>query len=85
MEMEMNKKNIETFLEENNMDYLYLLLSNLEVHRLSNLPFTIRQNLGKKITEMALEHVAANEIPDYIFSEPQEELEEPIISEQPQE
>jgi len=58
---------VEKFLENNNMTYLFLLLANLEVERLSNLPFTVKKNLRDKITNLALEHIAQNEVPDYIF------------------
>ncbi|MDY6915899.1 MAG: hypothetical protein SVM86_06260 [Candidatus Cloacimonadota bacterium] len=61
----MNKV-VEEFLEKNNMDYLFLLLANLEVERLANLPYPVRKKFDKKITEMALEHVAKGEIPDYV-------------------
>jgi len=64
---------IEKFLEKNNMNYLFLLLANLEVERLSNLPYTIKKNFNEKITELALRHVAMNEIPDYVFNEDDEE------------
>ena len=56
------------------MTYLFLLLTNLEVERLSNLPYTLKRSFKKKITEMALEHVAANEIPDYVISNPEEDI-----------
>jgi hypothetical protein len=61
-----SSKRVEKFLEENNMDYLFLLLANLEVERLSNLPYTVRKKFEKRITDMALEHVAKGEIPDYV-------------------
>ena len=65
---------VDEFLEKNNMTYLFLILANLEAERLSNLPESIKRKFDKKITELALEHVAANEIPDYIVeSEEQEE------------
>ncbi|MFO7896213.1 MAG: hypothetical protein R6U84_04705 [Candidatus Cloacimonadales bacterium] len=60
---------VEKFLEENNFTYLYLLLANLEAERLSNLPYSVRKNFTKKLTSMALDHIAANEIPDYIVEE----------------
>lgn len=60
---------VERFLEENNFTYLYLLLANLEAERLSNLPYSVRKNFQKKVTSMALEHIAANDIPDYIVEE----------------
>jgi len=63
---------IETFLEKNNMDYLFLLLCNLEVNRLNTLPFSVKKTFPAKITEFALEHVAKNEIPDYIVEQEEE-------------
>ncbi len=65
---------IEEFLEKNNMTYLFLLLTNLEVERLSNLPFTLRKSFKKKVTEMALEHVVNNEIPDYASTTSEEKI-----------
>ena len=61
--------NVEKFLEDNNMTYLFLLLANLEVERLSNLPFTVKKAFKDKLTNMALEHIAENEVPDYIFED----------------
>lgn len=66
---------IERFLEENNMNYLYLILANLEVDRLSKLPGSAKEAL-EKITELALEHVAINEIPDYVLDFIEENLTE---------
>ena len=60
---------MEEFLEKHNMTYLFLILADLEVERLSNMPYTIKKNFDEKITEMALRHVAENEIPDYIVEE----------------
>ena len=64
-----NSSIVENFLEDHNMTYLFLLLANLEVDRLSNLPFTVRKKFDGKITKLALEHIALNSIPDYIFEE----------------
>jgi len=69
MEENLLNNKIEKFLENKNMTYLFMILSNLEVERLSNLPFTIKKGLGKKITEVALNHVIQNKIPDYIMME----------------
>ena len=69
MEENLLNNKIEKFLENKNMTYLFMILSNLEVERLSNLPFTIKKGLGKKITEVALNHVVQNKIPDYIMME----------------
>jgi len=57
---------IEHFLEKGNMNYLYCLLTNLEIERLNKLPSYVKQKFGEKITELAMEHVADNEIPDYL-------------------
>lgn len=64
---------IESFLESNNIDYLFLLLANLEVHRLNSLPSAIKEQFGKKLTITALEHVAENYIPDYLVEDLPEE------------
>jgi hypothetical protein len=66
---------VDEFLEKNNMTYLFLILANLEAERLNNLPESIKKKFDKKITELALEHVAANQIPDYIVEEEEEEAE----------
>ncbi|MDP8220015.1 MAG: hypothetical protein P9X26_01620 [Candidatus Stygibacter frigidus] len=72
--------NVEKFLEDNNMTYLFLMLANLEVARLSNLPDIIKKQFEGKITETALVHVAENIIPDYLADMPEipEEEEETI-------
>ena len=69
MEENLLNNKIDKFLENKNMTYLFLLLSNLEVARLSNLPFSVKKGLGKKITEVALNHVINNNVPDYIIGE----------------
>jgi hypothetical protein len=51
------------------MDYLFLLLSNLEVKRLNTLPQKVKNTFPEKITEMAMKHVAQNNIPDYIIEQ----------------
>ncbi len=62
----MINKKVEKFLENNNINYLFLLLANEEVHRLNNLPEMAKNKiLTKKITETALEHIAENRIDDY--------------------
>ncbi|MBM4399520.1 MAG: PASTA domain-containing protein [Candidatus Cloacimonetes bacterium] len=63
----MINKKVERFLEHTNMNYMFCLLSNLEVSRLNNLPSYVRQKFTDKITELAMEHVAQNEVPDYIM------------------
>lgn len=71
-------KKVNQFLETNNMDYLYLILANLEVDRLSNLPDPIKKNFKKKISDMALEHTAINEIPDYVLEMIENEADEDV-------
>jgi hypothetical protein len=63
----MINKRVETFLEHTNMNYMFCLLSNLEVLRLNALPSYIKQKFPNKITEIALDHVAQNEVPDYLM------------------
>ncbi len=70
----MINKKIETFLEKNNMNYLFCMLSNLEVQRINNLPPYVKQKFKEKITEIAMEHVAENEVPDYIIEIAEAEL-----------
>jgi hypothetical protein len=60
---------IEHFLEKHNMNYMFLLCANLEVKRLSNLPGFVKEKFDRKITEVALEHVSDNDIPDYVTEE----------------
>ncbi len=69
---------VEKFLETHNMTYLFLMLANLEVERLSNLPEHIRKKIDMKITEQALLHVAKNEVPDYIADDSADPFEEEI-------
>ncbi|HOD53501.1 MAG TPA: hypothetical protein PKJ08_03130 [Candidatus Cloacimonadota bacterium] len=69
-------KKVNQFLETNNMDYLFLILANLEVDRLSNLPDGIKKGFSKKISDMALEHAAINDIPDYILEYSETEADE---------
>ncbi len=66
MNQDSNSSIVEKFLEDNNMTYLFLLLANLEAERISNLPFSIKRILQGKVTTNALEHIAANDIPDYV-------------------
>jgi len=63
----MINKKVETFLEHTNMNYMFCLLSNLEVLRLNALPSYVKQKFSEKITEIALDHIAQNEVPDYIM------------------
>ncbi|MFO7660141.1 MAG: hypothetical protein R6V77_04445 [Candidatus Cloacimonadaceae bacterium] len=63
----MINKRIETFLEHTNMNYMFCLLSNLEVQRMNSLPPYVKQKFEQKITEIAMDHVAQNEVPDYMM------------------
>ncbi len=63
----MINKKIETFLEKNNMNYMFCMLSNLEVQRINTLPPYVKHKFTEKITEIAMEHVAENDVPDYII------------------
>ena len=64
---------VEKFLEEHNLTYLFLMLANLEVERLTALPDIIKSQFKGKLTEKALEHIALNVIPDYIGDLPASE------------
>ena len=63
----MINKKVETFLEKHNMNYMFCLLSNLEVQRINQLPPYIKQKFQQKLSEIALEHVADNDVPDYMM------------------
>ncbi len=78
MDKQGDSRIVEKFLEDNNMTYLFLLLANLEAERISNLPFTIKRTLKGKLTTTALEHIAANEIPDYVVEVEDDEDDEVI-------
>lgn len=67
-------KKIENFLEKTDMNYLFCLLSKLEAGRLSQLPVYVRNRLGEKLSVLSMEHVAENEIPDYITEIAEAEL-----------
>ncbi len=67
---------IEKYLEENNDNYMFLLLANKEIDRLNSLPGNIKRTFEKKLTEIALDHVATNKIPDYIIEHLEEEEDE---------
>ena len=62
----MNKR-VETFLEHTNMNYMFCLLSDLEVLRLNSLPPYVKQKFDTKITEISMDHISQNEIPDYMM------------------
>lgn len=72
----MSNFKIDKFLEDNNMIYMFLLLANLETERLGNLPYTVKKKLTGKVTSKALEHIATNDIPDYIIKDMKKEVEE---------
>lgn len=57
---------IENFLQKADMNFMFCLLSKLEAGRLSQLPSYVRNKFGKKLAVIAMEHVAQNEIPDYL-------------------
>ena len=59
-------KKIEDFLQKADMNYMFCLLSKLEAGRLSQLPAYVRDKFGKKVSVVAMEHVADNEVPDYL-------------------
>jgi hypothetical protein len=63
----MINKRVETFLEHTNMNYMFCLLSNLEVLRLNSLPSYVKQKFDRKITEIAMDHISQNEIPDFMM------------------
>ncbi|HHI87972.1 MAG TPA: hypothetical protein ENK03_03475 [Candidatus Cloacimonetes bacterium] len=65
----MDSKLMQQFVEENNCTFLYLILANEELKRISKIPFEIKKDLGKKLTTIALDHVAADDIPDYFIPE----------------
>ncbi|MCK9557602.1 MAG: hypothetical protein PHQ78_07765 [Candidatus Cloacimonetes bacterium] len=62
----MINEKIEGFLEKVNMNYLFCLLSKLEAQRINQFPSFVKNKFDKKITVLSMEHVAANEVPDYI-------------------
>ncbi|HNX38427.1 MAG TPA: hypothetical protein PL124_05000 [Candidatus Cloacimonadota bacterium] len=70
----MNTPKIENFLEKSDMNYLFCLLSKLEIQRINTLPAHVKQRFPEKITVMAMEHVAENEVPDYISEIAEAEL-----------
>ncbi len=62
----MTNEKIEGFLEKVNMNYLFCLLSKLEAQRINQFPSFVKNKFEKKITTLAMEHVADNDVPDYI-------------------
>lgn len=67
----MINQKIEKFLEDSDMSYMFCLLANKEIERLNKLPQSIKDSFKRPITEEALEHIAKNHIPDYMFEENQ--------------
>ena len=63
----MINEKVEKFLEANDMAYMFCLLANKEVERMNQLPQSIRDAFKRPITEEAIEHIAKNHIPDYMF------------------
>lgn len=70
----MINKKMENFLEKTDMNYLFCLLAKLEAQRISQLPTYVRQRFPEKIPIMAMDHVADNEVPDYIAEIAEAEL-----------
>ncbi|HEX37960.1 MAG TPA: hypothetical protein ENG70_03760 [Candidatus Cloacimonetes bacterium] len=65
----MDNKLMQKFIEDHNCTFLYLILANEELKRISKLPYQIQKDFDKKLTTIALEHVAAHNIPDYFIPE----------------
>ena len=70
----MINEKIESFLEKVDMNYLFCLLSKLEATRLNQFPSYVKHKFPEKITVMSMEHVADNEVPDYITELAEAEL-----------
>ncbi len=70
----MINEKIETFLEKVDMNYLFCLLSKLEAQRLNQFPTYVKHKFPNKISVLSMEHVADNEIPDYITELAEAEL-----------
>ncbi len=82
----MINEKLESFLEKADMNYLFCLLAQLEAHRLLQFPAYVKQKFEDKITIMAMNHVAENEVPDYITELAEAELaaaqESPFLEEE---
>ena len=82
----MINEKLENFLEKADMNYLFCLLAQLEAHRLLQFPAYVKQKFEDKITIMAMNHVAENEVPDYITELAEAELaaaqESPFLEEE---
>ena len=70
----MINEKIEYFLEKVDMNYLFCLLSKLEAQRLNQFPAYVKNKFGKRIPVLSMEHVADNEVPDYITELAEAEL-----------
>jgi len=70
----MINEKLETFLEKADMNFLFCLLAQLEANRLLQFPAYVRQKFEDKIAIMAMNHVAENEVPDYITELAEAEL-----------
>ncbi|HNZ88327.1 MAG: hypothetical protein QM209_00530 [Candidatus Cloacimonadota bacterium] len=77
----MINEKLENFLEKADMNYLFCLLAQLEAYRLLQLPTYVKQKFQDKITVMAMNHVAENEVPDYITELAEAELAEAELAE----
>jgi hypothetical protein len=77
----MINEKLESFLEKADMNYLFCLLAQLEAYRLLQLPTYVKQKFQDKITVMAMNHVAENEVPDYITELAEAELAEAELAE----
>lgn len=77
----MINEKLENFLEKADMNYLFCLLAQLEAHRLLQFPAYVKQKFEDKITIMAMNHVAENEVPDYITELAEAELAEAELAE----
>jgi len=70
----MINEKLETFLEKADMNFLFCLLAQLEAYRLLQFPTYVRQKFEDKIAILAMNHVAENEVPDYITELAEAEL-----------
>jgi len=70
----MINEKIENFLEKVDMNYLFCLLSKLEAQRLNQFPTYVKHKFAQKISVLSMEHVADNDVPDYITELAEAEL-----------
>lgn len=64
----MVKNNVDEFLDNNNLKYIFVILASMESKRLTSLPKVIKNSIPSKITEVALDHVADGNFPIYDLS-----------------